>query len=150
MLHQSLLLLLPVVYFRWHGDVGSGSHFDFMTILSGYNTTPPRPPLHVLLWLALQLLSMLSGQQANNATQDSASVLIRKGSQRFIALCFWLTSVDMKHCFVEILRHVGSVMIKVEGGGCCCPVRKWVRNETNCRWITPDMYFHCKVRLIHF
>ncbi len=56
---------------------------------------------------------MLSGQRTNNATQDSASVIIRKGSKRFIALCFWLTSLDVKHCFVEILRHVGPVMISV-------------------------------------
>lgn len=148
MLHQSLLLLLAVVYFHWHRDVGSGSHFDFMTILSGYNTPPHAHPSVCCYGWPCKVHSPLSGQRTNNATQDSASVLIRKGSQRFIALCFCLTLLNM-NCFWRYSVMSGSYD-KCEGGGWYCPVRKWVRKETNCSWIMPDMLFQCKVRLIHF
>lgn len=98
MLYQPLLLLVAVC-FHWHRDAGSGSHFDFMTILSGYNTpATPLLSLPVLLCLAVELHSVMSELGTNNATQDSASVLIRKGSQSLIVVRFWLTWLNLTHC----------------------------------------------------
>lgn len=60
----------------------------------------PTPPLPLLLWLAVQIHSMLSKHWTNNVKQDL--LLIRRGGQRFIISHRWIWSIV---CW-KIFHHV--------------------------------------------
>lgn len=140
---------LPVVYFRWHRDVGSGSHFDFMTILSGYNTTPaPHPCLCCYGWPC----------RSTQCCQGSGQTMLHKTLPRYK---LEKEAEDLSPHVSGSHRWIWSIVCgnipscwasydKCEGGGWCWPVRKSVGIDINSRWITPDLDFQCKVRLIQF
>lgn len=73
------------VYFSWHTVSGSGSHFDFMTILLRHNTVLAPPPPSMLLWLAMRAYSLVLGMRDLQCHTNTLQQLLEEAKELSIS-----------------------------------------------------------------